>query len=168
MKMKYPIATVIMLVIIGCTGNSSRSDDFDFVLKYGVAAGNIINTFEGTYTKDMVVEPDTTIDFLLSPEEMAKIRKMMVEVNVFDYPNHFDPPMSDSGESRFGRMTMPYPTYELKIRMGDREHEIIWHDSRESSARKALRLRKMILQILKIIHSKEKIENLPPAKGAYL
>jgi hypothetical protein len=166
--MKYIIYIALAIVFCGCSCDCGRSDDFGFILKYGVGAGNIVNTFEDTYTRDMIVEKDTTIDFTFSNEEMTEIKKMMIGINIMNYPEEFTPPMSDSSDERFGRMVMPHPTYEIIVRIDGRRHEIIWHDSNESIASRAVKLRKMILRILKIIHNKEVIKNLPEPEGAYL
>ncbi|MFP4527105.1 MAG: hypothetical protein ACLFQX_01030 [Candidatus Kapaibacterium sp.] len=160
---------LIAVVLNGCSGDASKSGrDFDFVLRYGVGGGNVVNTFDDTYTRDMIVEEDTTIHFELSDSEISDIRQMMEDIDIMDYPEVFDPPYSDSSETGPGGTMMPYKIYELKIKMGDRTKEIIWHASHDTIATKAVKLRNVLLQIIKLIHNKPEIKSLPEPKGAYL
>ena len=49
----------------------------------------ILDTFKGTYTKDMVMDPSITVPLSLSEEEMDRIYQKMVEIDFFNYPDKF-------------------------------------------------------------------------------
>ena len=74
MKNKTIVIIISILVIFVMTGflilcqkdnQIQKPDDFNFIFMYGVGGKNEIDTFKGTYTKDMVTEPSITIDFKL-------------------------------------------------------------------------------------------------------
>lgn len=54
-----------------------------------MGAKNELNTFNGNYTKDMVVDPPVTVNLTLSEKEMNTIHDKMAEINFFDYPDEF-------------------------------------------------------------------------------
>ena len=69
--------------------------DFGFVLRYGYGGfsrKNVLDTFAGTFTKDMIVDPSITTELRLSPEDLADIYRRMVEIDIWDYPAVFRPP----------------------------------------------------------------------------
>ena len=48
-------------------------EDFGFVLKYGVKARNVLDTFEGTFTKDLIRAGTKTTELVLSKVESQVI-----------------------------------------------------------------------------------------------
>jgi hypothetical protein len=153
----------------GSTSNTIQKDrDFNFILKYGVDARNILNTFEGTYTKDMVVDSSITITFSLSKDELDSIKSEMEEIKIFEYPEKFEPNENDDSSSNIGSTYLPFKTFYFKIRMGEKEKEITWIDYNHSKARKAIKLRILIYRIKDLIESKEEYKKLPPPNGGYL
>lgn len=60
------------------------ADDFNFVLKYGFEARDILNTYEYKYTKNMVMNDDETIEMFLSDEEMKAIYDKLNVLNILD------------------------------------------------------------------------------------
>jgi hypothetical protein len=59
-------------------------DNFAFSMRFGIR--DIINTFKGTYTKDMVTDPDTTIPFQFTQQQMDSIYAKMLALDFFNYP----------------------------------------------------------------------------------
>lgn len=59
------------------------STSFDFIFKYGVGAKNILDTFNDTYTKDMITDDPITISLKLTDEELDGIRQKIEELNLF-------------------------------------------------------------------------------------
>ncbi len=59
------------------------ADDFNFVLKYGFEARDILNTYEYNYTKNMVMNDDETIEMFLSDEEMKAILRQIERPKYF-------------------------------------------------------------------------------------
>ena len=72
-----------------------RKGDFNLLFKYGVGAKNVLDTFDNTYTKDMVIGSPITIRLYLSDEEIEQIRQKMFEIGFFSYPESF--PLSTGG-----------------------------------------------------------------------
>ena len=70
------ISSSLFLYLTGCDNispakgsadNTPQESDFNFIFKYGVSGRNTLDTFKGTYTKDMVLDPAITIELTLSP-----------------------------------------------------------------------------------------------------
>ncbi|UTR10010.1 hypothetical protein MM300_19350 [Evansella sp. LMS18] len=85
---------IILLFIIfnsGCNTTcealpEEKPDDFDFSLKYGITAANELNTYEDSYTKDMIIAENETIDFVLSEEEKKNIYDEFRNLDVLSLP----------------------------------------------------------------------------------
>ena len=60
--------------------------DFDLIFKYGVGAKNELNTYNGTYVKDMVTAPSVTTNLSLTIEEKRQILQRIAEIGFFTYP----------------------------------------------------------------------------------
>jgi hypothetical protein len=71
--------------------------DFGFVLAYGVTARNVLDTFAGTFTKDLVVDPSVTTDLGFSSGELERLYRRMVEIDIVDYPRDFRPDSDPTG-----------------------------------------------------------------------
>lgn len=59
-------------------------EDFNFILKYGYEARDILNTYENTYTKNMIMNDDETIEMVLSDEEMKAIYDKMKATDILN------------------------------------------------------------------------------------
>lgn len=81
------ILATSILTIAGCGLSEVKKTPpklpFNLIFKYGIGMKNELNTFEGTYTKDMIMNPSITIDFSLSDEELNKIYKRMIKMDFF-------------------------------------------------------------------------------------
>lgn len=139
-------------------------DDFGFLLGYGIYAKNVLDTFSGTFTKDLVVppRPTATADLRLSQEEMADVYRALREMDIFGYPTDFDP------ESSNNSYVSTHPSYYLMIRVAGEEHVVRWEDAHESAAPEAMRLRDLIQRIQHtMIEEKPEFKALPPLMGGY-
>ena len=136
--------------------------DFGFVLAFGVAARNVLDTFAGTFTKDMIVDPPVTTELRLSPEELARLYRRMAEIKIEAYPRDFRP--ADTGEG-FGS---PYSSYRLRLRADGRELAISWEDLNSSSAPEATGLRQLFQDIRLMIEARDEYKRLPAARGGYM
>ena len=97
MKRKWPIMAGLALVATllgtaGCITPPPSQSNFNLIFQYGVGARNELNTFEGTYTKDMIMDPPITVNLTLSKEELDIIYQKMIEINFFGYPDEFSVP----------------------------------------------------------------------------
>src|SRR5665647_2086970 len=110
MKRIYIVLILILILLPGCTKANDKTQqvgDFGFTLKYGVGAKNELNTFEGTFTKDLVIAGTTTTGLRLSNTELNQIYEEMLRIHIMDYPETFK-------ESR-NSMVTPFQTYDIYI-----------------------------------------------------
>jgi hypothetical protein len=176
------IMTLVMLLagVISCgqniAGASTQSagdltppapvqSGFNFIFKYGVTARNTLDTFQGTFTKDMVMDPAITIKLALSQQEMDDIFQKMVEIDFFNYPDKFSVNVADN-ETKVQRE--PYPTYFFLVENGGKTRELLWHDKYVNSDIKGDKLKELINFIQHIIESKEDYKQLPEPRSGYL
>ena len=168
MKRIILILAALILLLIGCAPSApppTAQPTFDFIFRYGVGAKNELDTFEGTYTKDMVLDPSVTIKLSLTEEEMNQIQQKMTEISFFDYPEVFSvavPP----GEP-VGSIT-PFASYYFKVQQGSITKELKWDAEIVNKDAKADKLKELIKLITDIIQSKPEYQKLPPPNGGYL
>ncbi len=170
MRKTWLIAVILASVVAilgtaGCTAPASGESSFNLVFQSGVGARNRLDTFNGTFTKDMIMEPSIKVKLSLSEEELDSIYQKMMEIDFFNYPDRFSvtvPP----GESTI--IVTPYESYYFKVRYGSRVKELWWEDEIKNENIEADRLRELIELIWSIVQSKEEYKKLPPPKGGYL
>jgi hypothetical protein len=157
---------LILFSVVGCTLTNnenqlpnSKPADFNFIFNYGINAKNQLNTIEGTYTKDMVLEESITTDLKLSDEEMDIIYLAMKDINILNYPENFTP--------KSNTMLTPYQTYSMKIYFSGKEKSIYWKDENVSKTKEATQLRELFIKIEEFIYNKEEYKKLPQPKSGY-
>lgn len=169
--MKNCIVLVIALVILvslscmgGCGERASQVSGFDLEFKYGITARNVLNTFEGTYTRDMVADPPITIDLALSEEEKEEIYLKMVEIDFFAYPDEFS---VETSPDAMVTMVTPYSSYYFRVAHDSQVKKLWWDDEIKNPDEQADRLRELIMLIRNIVESKEEYRALPTPTSAY-
>ena len=159
------VLVAVLLGTAGCNTPASGESAFSLIFRYGVTARNELNTFEGTFTKDMVSDPSITVDLSLSEEEMDSIYQKMVEIDFFDYPDEFSVPTHPDG---LVHIVTPYSSYYFKVKYGSKIKELWWEDEIKNENVEADRLRELIKLIRDIIESKEEYQKLPKPTSGYL
>ena len=154
-----------LLGLMGCGNPTPGESNFNLIFKYGVSAKNILDTFEGTYTKDMVMDPSITVNISLSEEELDRIYKKMVKIDFFSYPEKFK--VSPSLGEIVGIVTL-YSRYYFRVEYDSQIKELSWDDELIYKDEKADRLREVIKLIRDIIESKEEYKELPEPTSGYL
>jgi len=137
---------------------------FNLVFKYGVGARNELDTFNGTFTKDMIIDPPVTVNLTLSKEELDTIYQKMKEIDFFAYPDRFSVSVH-SGEST--GMITPYSSYYFKVAYDSGLKELWWEDKITNKDEKAEKLRELIEFIKNIVEAKKEYKELPPPRGGY-
>lgn len=173
MQLKIIAAIVLaagLLLATGCgsgvkSAETAPPEDFNFILKYGVGAKNVLDTFAGTFTKDLVNARTVTTRLTLTPEEMAAVYAEMRRLNIFAYPEEFAPRQN-------GLYITPHPTYYLKVQMDGKVKEIYWEDitgeqNLSAQPQEAVQLRNLIDKIVRMIEAKEEFKQLPQPEGVY-
>lgn len=139
--------------------------DFNFIFKYGVTGITALDTYQGTFTKDMVLDPAITIELTLSQPEMDSVYQKMVEIDFWKYPDEFSVSVPE-GE-RKAEVT-PYSTYFFQVTYAGKTKELLWHDKIMNPDAKADKLKGLINLIINIIESKEEYKKLPAQHGGYI
>ena len=155
----------VLLGTAGCTAPTPGESNFGLIFRYGVMARNELNTFKGTFTKDMVSDPSITVDLSLSEEELDSIYRKMVEIDFFNYPDEFSVPIPPDG---MVHIVTPYSSYYFKVKYDSKIKELWWEDEIKNENIKADKLRELIKLIWNIIESKEEYQKLPKPTSGYL
>jgi len=150
---------------MGCDKQTPAESCFNMIFKYGVGANNVLDTFKGTYTRDMVLDPSITIELTLTEAEKENIYQKMLEIDFFNYPDKFSvsvPPGESTG------IITPHSSYYFKVEYDSQTKELWWADQIINPDEKADRLRELIMFIRGIIESREEYKELPEPTSAYM
>ena len=165
MKKAGLILMALVLGLTGCSAPQPAPKDFNIIFKYGVGAKNELDTFAGTYTRDMIGPPFfITVDLVLSKEELNKIYNKMVDIVFFGYPDKFSVPVPPGGSVT---TITPYVSYYFKVTSGTGVKELRWDDEIKNQNDQAAKLRELIKVIRDIIESKPEYKKLPNPTSAY-
>ena len=161
------IIFVLILCICACSGkNEKNADNFNFKLNFGVAGGkNCIDTYNGTFTKDLIDNGTETIEFTIPNDKMQEIYKAFLEYNIFALPNDV------SGKP----IMRPEYTFIFSYTWGDETRTIvcdeadlnvIWaEDNRIPDTHK--RMVKFAYIIVEYIYGTEEYQKMPLSEGGY-
>jgi hypothetical protein len=164
--MRWKISILILASFLcSCSdsGMAPESRDFNLQFSYGVGARNVLNTFENTYTKDLILDGTATIPFILTPSELQRIKLKMLEMDFFGYPDTFAVTATGRAE-----MISPYSMYNFEVHYNASLKRIHWKDCIISEDSAAMKLREMSMLIKNIIVSHPEYTRLPAARGGYL
>ncbi len=146
----------------------NKEKGLSFILQYGILARNQIDTFNGTYTKDLISAGTKTIKLRLNDTELSEIEEQMKQICILDYPEKFVPENN--------RYVTPNVTYHLKIKIDGATKEIHWEDyncydidgiAKRDEPVEATQLRNVMKNIITIIEQKEAYKKLPQPVGGY-
>jgi hypothetical protein len=168
MRVWHTIVIAVLFTVTSCglfsPDHETTQSNFNMIFKYGVGARNVLDTYAGTYTKDLVLDPPVTTALSLTREEKNSIYQKMVEIDFFEYPDTFSITV-DTEEVGF---FTPFSTYYFRVEYNSTMKELVWDDKIFAENESAAKLRELIDTILKIIESKEAYKKLPPPTGGYL
>jgi len=142
---------------------NSEDNPFNLIFKYGVTANNILNTFDCTYQKDMVMDPPVIIKLKLTEEELDSIFVIMQSIDFFEYPDTF---FVNVQSGTIG-VTMPSSKYYFYVKKDSISKKIYWDDSIVNPDDSADELRRLNKYIMDSIKSKEDYAKLPNPRGSY-
>ncbi|MCX6122979.1 MAG: hypothetical protein NTX44_15310 [Ignavibacteriales bacterium] len=156
---------ILIPIFISCSHSTTPPEmrDFNFKFSYGVNERNIINTFQNTYTKDLISDGDTTVPFTLSANDLKQILDKMNEIGFFEYPDTFIVPTE-------GPVTIvrPFSIYRFDVCAKVSKKHLYWKDEIKNENAQATKLRELNALIIGIIQSKPEYSQLPLASGGYL
>jgi hypothetical protein len=127
------------------------SNRFNFIFRHGANARNELNTFKGTYARNTGIETPVTIILSLSPEELDRIRRKMIEIDFFSYPSRFNE--SISSRDITGERTA-YESYYILAEYNYGSKEVSWNDRYITKNERAAKLTELVTLIKGILESK--------------
>ena len=137
----------------------NRPDDFEIVFKYGVNARNVLDTREGTFTKDLILDPSITIELTLTELELAII---WTNIHINDFYE-----LEEQDINR-GYVVQPATTYVLIVHAdGYPDREVSMNDITYNYNPSELRFFRIAWKIREIIESKPEYKALPEPRGGY-
>jgi len=154
----FVLAYVLLANNVPEHDSSKNVINIDF--KYGVGAKNELNTFEGTYTKDLIVDGTITTRLILSSEELRQIQQKMIDIGFYNYPNDFPP--------QPGLRVDPREDYYIKVQNGSTVKEVTWNTESMIDGSIQDNLGQLVSFLGNIIVQKPEYKMLPTTKGGYL
>lgn len=158
---KIIIFSFLIFIVSGCHFSSESMpkempDDFNFSLQFGVARANELNTYENTFTKDLVEAGTAMTNMTLTEEEMRIIYEKFKEADVINLPNKKDGNTCQA----------PYDQFLLEMTIDGEEYILVWDHSCLSRAKMHWEEVMKFLQE-EIIFPKEEYKQLPDFVGGY-
>jgi hypothetical protein len=121
---------------------------------------NELNTFDGTYQKDLVWDGTIKVPFWLTTNEQNMIVEKALAVKFFAFP--------DTLHKEQGVVIMPDPSPDfLRLKYENQEKSVVWFFPLDASNPYAQSLRELTDLIRTTIESKPEYKKLPPARGGY-
>lgn len=137
--------------------------DFSFELR--TDHGYRVDTRTGIATKDMVIDPDTTIALRLTPAELDTIYRAAISMRIFEYQEPH--PVLETN----GGFTCPSSVYYLHVEAGGYQRDLRWGTAYNPGGKTLdqwRRLYDLVHMIQRTVAKHPEYQALPPAKGGYL
>ena len=142
-----------------------QSGEFHFILGFGYNARNILNTFDGTFTKDLV-KGFSTIRFQLSDEQVNLIEEKFRELDILSYPEEFKPDPVNPKDNTI-TIVMPCSSYYIRVELDEQMKEVFWKDENKAYDPKAIALEELIHEIEEMVYERDEYIKMPKVKGGY-
>lgn len=138
---------------------ASPEPNFAFTFEYGSCNNDILDTFKGTFTKDMIIDPAVTIPFQLTQNQITEIYQKMVEIDLWDYPDVFA--IKTPRRGVVGIVT-PAMSYRITVRNGEMTKTIFWFDEiTDPTTLEAERLRSLFSMMIDMVQNSPEYKKLP-------
>ena len=144
---------------------NEQSGEFHFILGFGYNARNILNTFDGTFTKDLV-KGFSTIRFQLSDEQVNLIEEKFRELDILSYPEEFKPDPVNPKDNTI-TIVMPCSSYYIRVELDEQMKEVFWKDENKAYDPKAIALEELIHEIEEMVYERDEYIKMPKEKGGY-
>ena len=137
--------------------------DFNFRLNFNTYGRDQIDTYNGTFTKDLILDGTKTIDSKLPDEIKNEIYKLMTEIDIMSFPDML---------TVEGMAVTPSCNYELTITMDGKTKTIVWNDGFYPSMNAKLPkvntdFLRVVTMVSDYIYSTDAYKNMPKANGGY-
>ena len=142
--------------------------DFDFILTYGYSGANVLDTYNGKFTKDLIMNGTATIDFTLPDEAKREIYESLIRCGVHEMPELL------TNETRDGKYMMePSPSYKMffTYTAGGVTQSVSWPKGRGDTLRELPSQNNNFISFVRgVARYMEKTEEyaaMPQAEGGY-
>jgi hypothetical protein len=140
--------------------SDSENNSFNILFRYGIGAKNELNTYNGTYTKDLVINGTVTTNLTLSQEELTELQYKIAEMGLWSYPESFS-------RNPFSEVTPPCDWY-LKMDVNGKIKVITWNSNSLIESNIQQHLDQVTDYLTGLIEQKPEYQVLPNAEGGYL
>ena len=136
----------------------STKNPINIVFRYGVQGKNELDTFNGTFAKDLVIDGTATGRLYLSKQDLLQIQVKLTEIGFFEYPDTFP----SQG------IVTPRGDGYLKVANGSIVKEVSWYSDSDYEDSRVKSLHDTAVFLMDLIESKPAYKAFPPANGAYM
>jgi len=151
--------------------NTGMPDDFAFSASYGYLGRNSVDTYNNTFTKDLVEAGTETIDFDIPVETMRSIFDMFVAQSISEIPDDINAQaLATMGDLR--SHTHPADLYTLTYTYNGETRTVVcddegpW-DANEGPPASRDRLAAFIGFVTEYVYGTDEYKNMSPVAGAY-
>lgn len=137
-------------------------DDFGFIAGFSVHGKDVLDTFAGTFQKDMGLPPGTTAHTSLSltPAQLEEVYAELVALDILSYPTDYAP------KAELWASTSEF--YYLRFRVDGVEKEVRWEEGTLSEEPRAVALRAWFDKLRDLVYQTPEYKALPPIRGGYV
>ena len=148
---------------------TAMPDDFEIILRYGVGAGNTLNTKDQYIEKDLVGSGKAKVDYMLPDDIKKQLYQRLFDIEIQQYPEYFESPYYKGDLHKGGHE--PFELYKLEIFSDNKEYYIRWEDRYDNTEGTidimGDNLRNIYKWLIDIIEDSEEYKSLPKNDGWY-
>jgi hypothetical protein len=155
---------IVAVCFAGCSSSQnsrSRPDEVHLRVHCKFGFRNELNTFAGTYQKDLIEAGTITVPFSLSLGEQDSILREAMAADFCSFPDTIP---REPGTF----IVQPYPGVGmLRLQYEGCDKVVVWEDPTDSSSVYARRLEHITGVIRRVVEGKVEYKSLPDAVGYY-
>ncbi len=141
-----------------------QSDGFNFQLNFNTLGRYQIDTYKGTFTKDLVMDGIKTIEFKIPDNVKKDIYNHMMDIDIMSFPDTLKVE---------GMGVKPSCDYKLTVTIKGKTKTIVWKeglypDMTTNLPNNNADFLKLVKYISDYIYSTDEYKNMPKANGGYL
>jgi len=145
------------------TLQDDNSDDFNFQLNFNTLGRYQIDTYKGTFTKDLVMDGTKTIEFKIPDNVKKDIYNHMIDIDIMSFPDTL---------KIEGMGSKPSCDYKLTVTIKGKTKTIVWNeglytDMTTNLPNNNVDFLKLVKYISDYIYSTDEYKNMPKANGGY-
>lgn len=161
-KVVFAFVLTCQAVFPGCDFGEPGNSDPQYV-KIHLQSGfrDVVDTFNGTLTKDLVLDGTVSIRFFLTEAEQEQVLTVLTDEGYFTLP--------DTVHSTPGVMIDPDPSPDfLRVQANSLDKTVVWNYPLEPSDEHGQAVVRIVMAIREIVEARSEYKQLPPARGGYL